>query len=151
MQRKVKPLTDADCYAATPADKRQTMFDGGGLYLCVEQSGGKLWRMKYRFGGKEKLLSFGKYPDVSLNDARELREEARKLLAEGIDPAEVKRNKRRSIREDQDISVRFLIDNNGALSFDTGVKCLALTKEESDELRAFLSETQTVAAKKVTP
>ena len=64
------------------------MFDGGGLYLEIRPNGSKWWRLKYRFGGKEKRLSLGVYPDVSLKDARERRDEARKLLANDIDPSE---------------------------------------------------------------
>ena len=64
------------------------MFDGGGLYIEIAPRGGKWWRLKYRFTGKEKRLSLGVYPDVSLKDARERRNEARKLLANGIDPSE---------------------------------------------------------------
>ena len=62
------------------------MFDGGGLYLEVATTGSKLWRFKYRFNSKEKLLALGTYPDVSLAKARERRDEARQLLADGIDP-----------------------------------------------------------------
>jgi integrase len=71
-----------------PGAARGKMFDEGGLFLLLDASGGKWWRFKYRFGGKEKLLSFGVYPAVSLKDARERRDEARKLLANGIDPGE---------------------------------------------------------------
>nr|WP_294817247.1 integrase arm-type DNA-binding domain-containing protein [uncultured Sphingomonas sp.] len=69
--------------------RRQRPFklsDGGGLYLLVQPNGSKLWRLKYRFDGKEKLLSFGKYPKVTLAVAREKRKEAKAKLAEGIDP-----------------------------------------------------------------
>lgn len=69
--------------------RRQRPFklsDGGGLHLLVQPTGSKLWRLKYRFDGKEKLLSFGKYPDVTLAMAREKRREAKAKLAEGIDP-----------------------------------------------------------------
>lgn len=62
------------------------MSDGGGLYLWITPAGGKLWRWSYRYEGKEKLMSLGKYPDVSLAQARERHSEARKLLAEGVDP-----------------------------------------------------------------
>ncbi|GHU18723.1 integrase [Betaproteobacteria bacterium] len=85
------PLTDTAIKSAKPAEKRQTMFDGGGLYLEVSPAGGKLWRLKYRFDGKEKLLALGKYPEVTLKDARERRDEARKLLANGTDPGAVKK------------------------------------------------------------
>ncbi|MFJ1253822.1 tyrosine-type recombinase/integrase [Cupriavidus sp. CuC1] len=82
------PLTDTAIRTAKPTDKTQKLFDGGGLYLEVAPSGGKWWRMKYRFAGKEKRLSFGVYPDVGLKEARERREAARKLLANDVDPGE---------------------------------------------------------------
>ena len=64
------------------------MFDGGGLYLEIAPAGGKWWRLKYRFGGKEKRLSLGVYPDVGLKVARERRDDARRLLANQVDPGE---------------------------------------------------------------
>lgn len=82
------PLTDTAIRNAKPADKARKLFDGGGLYLEVAPSGGKWWRLKYRFGGKEKRLSLGVYPDVSLRDARDRRDAARKLLANDIDPSQ---------------------------------------------------------------
>ena len=82
------PLSDTAIRNAKPRDKARKMFDGGGLYLEVAPSGGKWWRLKYRYGGKEKRLSLGVYPDVSLKDARERRDEARKLLVNEIDPSE---------------------------------------------------------------
>ena len=66
------------------------MFDGHGMFLLVRPNGTKLWRLKYRIGGKEKLLSFGQYPDITLKDARESTQEARKLIARGICPIEQK-------------------------------------------------------------
>jgi integrase len=84
-------LTDTAIRTAKPAEKRQTLFDGGGLYLVINPNGSKLWRLKYRFDGKEKLLSFGAYPAVSLKEARERRDEARKLLANGSDPGAVRK------------------------------------------------------------
>lgn len=82
------PLTDTAIRTAKAAEKTQKLFDGGGLYLEVTPNGGKWWRLKYRFGGKEKRISMGVYPDVSLKDARERRDAARKLLACNIDPGE---------------------------------------------------------------
>ena len=84
-------LTDAKIRQQKQEDKPVRLFDSGGLYLEVSPSGGKLWRYKYRFGGKEKRLSLGKYPEVSLKDVRIRHQEARKNLAQGIDPAEVKK------------------------------------------------------------
>lgn len=71
-----------------PSPKPYKLADGGGLFLLVNPNGGKWWRLKYRRPdtGKENLLSFGTFPDVSLKQARERRDEARKQLAEGIDP-----------------------------------------------------------------
>lgn len=82
------PLTDIAIRSAKPSEKPQKLYDGGGLYLEVSPAGGKWWRLKYRFGGKEKRISLGVYPDVSLKDARERRDNARKLLANEIDPGE---------------------------------------------------------------
>lgn len=81
------PLTDAQVRTTRPAEKAYKKADGGGLYLFVSPSGGRLWRMNYRFDGKGKTLSFGSYPDVGLADAREKRDAARKVLAAGLDPA----------------------------------------------------------------
>jgi len=81
-------LTDVTIRKAKPADKTQRLFDGGGMYLEVSPAGGKWWRLKYRFGCKEKRLSLGTYPDTGLADAREKRDAARKLLAAGVDPGE---------------------------------------------------------------
>lgn len=81
-------LTDTKLRKAKPTAKRQRLWDGGGLYLEVAPTGGKWWRLKYRHGGKEKRLSLGTYPDTGLADARAKRDEARKLLAAGIDPGE---------------------------------------------------------------
>jgi len=79
-------LTDTEIRRSRPADKPYRMADSGGLYLQIAPTGGKLWRWKYRFDGKEKLMSLGHYPDVSLAEARERHTEARKLLAAGVDP-----------------------------------------------------------------
>jgi integrase len=89
-------LTDTAIRAAKPADKPQKLFDGNGLFLFIATSGTKSWRLKYRFQGKEKLLSLGQYPQFSLKEAREKAAEARKTLADGVDPAAEKKLKARS-------------------------------------------------------
>jgi integrase len=94
------PLTDIAVRSAKPTDKPQKLADGGGLFLLVTPTGGKWWRLKYRFEGKEKLLSLGTYPDTSLKDAREKRDHARKQLASGIDPSE-NRKAAKAARADQ--------------------------------------------------
>jgi integrase len=76
---------------AKPKDKPYKLADEKGLYLFIQASGGKLWRFDYRFDGKRKTLSLGAYPDVSLADARNKRDDARKLLANETDPSETKK------------------------------------------------------------
>ncbi len=80
-------LTDTEIRKAKPEEATAyRISDGGGLYLQVSPAGGKLWRWKYRFDGKEKVMAFGSYPDVLLSLARERHLEARKTLATGTDP-----------------------------------------------------------------
>ena len=82
------PLTDTAIKNVKPQAKQVKLFDGEGLFLLVTPAGGKWWRLKYRLGGKEKLLSLGVYPDVGLKEARRRRDESRVLIAQGIDPSE---------------------------------------------------------------
>ena len=82
------PLTDTSIRSVKAKERPVKLFDERGLYLEVSPAGGKWWRLKYRFNGKEKRLSLGVYPDVSLRDARERRDKARKLVADGVDPSE---------------------------------------------------------------
>src|SRR5262245_37113570 len=89
-------LTDSRIRSARPANRPLKLFDGGGLFLFITPVGGKLWRLKYRFGNNEKLLSLGTYPHVSLKDARTKRDEAKTLLAQGIDPAEKRKAERQA-------------------------------------------------------
>jgi integrase len=81
------PLTDTRLRQLKSDTKPYKVSDGGGLYVLVNANGSKLWRLKYRFNGKEKVLSFGSYPETTLARARERRGDARALLADGIDPA----------------------------------------------------------------
>ena len=82
------PLTDTAVRNAKPGTKPSNCPMSAGCILKVTPTGGKLWRFRYSFDGKEKLLALGTYPDVSLASARQRRDEARKLLADGIDPSE---------------------------------------------------------------
>jgi hypothetical protein len=95
MPKLATPLTDLQVKTAKPKDKPYTLADGGGMYLEVMPTGSKIWRMAYRQpNGKNTRLTFGAYPEVSLVDARRKRMDARKLRAEGIDPAETERAKK---------------------------------------------------------
>lgn len=84
-------LTDTACKNAKPRDKAYKLSDEKGLYLEVMPNGAKYFRLKYRFDGKEKRLAFGVYPETGLKDARDKRDDARKLLANGVDPSETKK------------------------------------------------------------
>lgn len=85
-------LTDIKVRTAKPTDKQYKLTDGSGMHLLVHPNGSKYWRLQYRFGGKQKMLALGVYPEVSLADARARRDEARKLLANSIDPGDKKKN-----------------------------------------------------------
>lgn len=91
MPKRIAPLTDSKVRTTKPTEKPQKLFDGGGLFLLVTPTGGRLWRFKYRFGGSERLLSIGTYPEASLAEARQRRDQASALLANGIDPSETKK------------------------------------------------------------
>ena len=82
------PLTNTKCNTKDLREKAYKLADGGGLYLEIMPNGSKYWRLKYRFVGKEKRLALGVYPEISLAEAREKREAARKLLAQEIDPSQ---------------------------------------------------------------
>ncbi|OGR05531.1 MAG: integrase [Deltaproteobacteria bacterium RIFOXYD12_FULL_53_23] len=85
------PLTDTKIRTIKPTENPQKLFDGGGLFLLVTPTGGKLWRLKYRFGGIEKLLSLGTYPQTSLAEARQKRDQASALMANGVNPGDTKK------------------------------------------------------------
>ena len=101
-------IKDVTVRNAKPKDKKFKLFDGEGLYLEVLPTGGKYWRMKYRFAGKEKCLALGVYPYVTLADARERRTQARKVLAAGIDPMETKKEAKRLLIQKHENTFEFV-------------------------------------------
>ena len=80
-------LTDVICRGTAPTEKRQKLIDGGGLQLWIQPKGSRLWQLAYRYQGKPKQLSLGPYPEVSLKEARDKRQQARRLIRQGVDPA----------------------------------------------------------------
>jgi integrase len=100
MPKRILPLTDMKVSKAKSQNKPKMLFDGGGLYLLITPSGGKLWRFKYRYDGKSKTMAFGSYPEISLLDARHRREDARRLLANEVDPSEVRKAQKQAKVED---------------------------------------------------
>lgn len=123
-------LTDTTIKNAKPGEKPQRLFDGGGLYLEISPAGGRWWRLKYRFGGKEKRLSLGTYPETPLKLARERRDEARKLLADGVDPgaerkADKVRAKLEAERAFQTIALAWVHEKSGRWTPATRERVLA--------------------------
>lgn len=90
------PLTEVAIRSAKPGQKNLRLHDEKGLYLEISTSGGKWWRFKYRFDSKEKRISLGVYPDVKLKDAREQRDQCRKMITNGIDPGEQRKARKSS-------------------------------------------------------
>ena len=93
------PLTDTAIRKAKPRDKPRKLYDSRGLYLEIAPRGTKAWRFKYRFADKEKRISMGIYPEVSLKLARERRDDSRKLLARDIDPSAYRKAQKQSKRQ----------------------------------------------------
>jgi len=100
MPKRIIPLSDMQVARVKPQAKQITLFDGGGLFLLVTPTGGKLWRLKYRFEGKGKLLALGSYPEISLMEARRRRDEARKNIAHGVDPAVLRKAQKQADTEE---------------------------------------------------
>lgn len=93
-------LTVKQIDAAKPAEKSYRLADAGGLFLFVPPSGKKVWRMRYRFDGKEKTLVIGPYPEISLTEARAKQSEAKMKLLTGVDPAEQKQALKKRVKEE---------------------------------------------------
>ena len=96
MPRQVKPLTNTKVKNAKPGKKPIKLSDGDGLYLLISPTGRKGWRFKYSFNGKENLLSFGPYPEISLSEARDKRLIARKQVFAGVNPSEVRKSEKQA-------------------------------------------------------
>ena len=92
-------LTDTALRSAKPQKRQYKLYDEGGLFVIIAPSGGKWWRLKYRYEGKEKLISLGTYPAVSLKDARKERDRLKEQLAKGIDPSLVRQEAKQALAE----------------------------------------------------
>src|SRR4249920_3370345 len=93
------PLRDVSVRKAKAGSRPQKLSDGGGLHVLIQPTGSKLWRLAYRFAGKQKTLALGVYPTVSLEEARRHRDEAKKLLARSIDPSVQRKTDRQAGKE----------------------------------------------------
>jgi integrase len=122
------PLTDTAIRNAKPAEKPFKLADGGGLFLLINPAGSRLWRLKYRVDGREKLLAIGPYPDVTLAKARERREEARRLLANGADPSAIKKQSRHEARAATENTFRAVAEEHLAKLEREGLAEITLAK-----------------------
>jgi hypothetical protein len=119
----IMALTDVAIKNAKPRAKPYKLGDAGGLFLLVQPSGGKLWRMKYRVDGREKKLGIGIYPDVSLADARKRRDDARELVAAGKDPSREKQRSKIRARTQAENTFTAIAAEAGVLHL--GTSCAA--------------------------
>jgi hypothetical protein len=132
-------------------NKPYKLSDGGNLHLHVFPNGRKYWRFRYRWAGKQNNVSCGVYPETSLEQARERRDVFKSVLVDGIDPSQYAKSERGKLQAEQDRQIAatcFVLDNDGALSFHLGRRCLSLTPSETAELRAFLNATKDVQPKR---
>lgn len=143
MPKFIAPLTEEIVSSATASERTKGLFDGGGLFLLVTPNGGKRWRLKYRYQGREKILSLGVYPEVSLEDARSRRDAAREMLAQGIDPSasrkeEKARNRAKKREADRTPSVRVTID--GIVEIWKGGNIMRFKEDEARFVAALLNK-----------
>ena len=111
-------LSDLKCRKAAPKEKPYYLADKGGLYLMVVPTGGRLWRWRYRFGGKEKQMAFGKYPDVPLADARLHHAQARQFLANGVDPMAIRKGAKDQKKAEQAEVEKAVVKKPVGLTFE---------------------------------
>jgi hypothetical protein len=148
MPKRISALTDDQIINAPLKDKNYKLSDGGGMHLLITTTGSKLWRFDYRFQGKCKTLALGRYPDRSIEDARDTLREARQLLTKGVDPSTTFRQQtaveRQSGQADQKPTVSVRIGMDGAVDLWKGRLALRLTTEEAcfvkDQLCKLLSD-----------
>jgi hypothetical protein len=138
-------LTEASIQAAAPRDRAYKLYDYDGMFLLVTPRGTRLWRLKYRIGGREKTLSLGMYPEVSLLEARRLRDALRAKVRSGLDPALERHALRGAARAERRVTVaarrmqRFHVEltQEGELTLYGPHHALRLSAQSTEALRAF--------------
>jgi len=126
MAKAITALSDKAIKSAKSKDKDYKLQDGKGLFLLIAKSGGKRWRLRYKFEGKEKLLALGLYPEISLAIARKMREDYREQIAQGIDPSQ-ERKKTKEMQKQKDV------DDKSSTLFSFKVLATALLDERLDK------------------
>ena len=141
MPKELNLLSESICDAAESSGRKvRKHHDGGGLYFWVCEDSRKLWRFRYWLGGKEKSLSLGTYPDISIGEARALRDNIREQLQSGLDPSEQRKLANRDAKKSAHYrnQFRLALSDDGALAIETPSRTLNLTRPQTDVLRAFL-------------
>jgi hypothetical protein len=134
MPKRITPLTPSQINHAEPKEKPFKLYDGYGLYILVTPTGSKLWRFNYRFEGAQKSLSFGSYPDVSMDEARTMRNDAQQMLKEGIDPSVVRKELLAEEKTERNTSYRqasVRVDMDGNIEIWKGRISVRLTSDEA--------------------
>ena len=144
MPKLALPLTEARIASLVPKDVRYKVADGSGMYLVVHPTGTKSWRMGFRFLDKQKVISFGQYPEVSMDAARQQCKNTRRLIAEGIDPLIMQRDLREQALAARPATPRFQlrINDQGEMVIQNMSRRLTLTVKQVAALRAFLIATE---------
>jgi len=146
-QKSINTLSDKGLRDLLPKSKQYKRFLGHGLYILVRVNGSKYWRMDYRFNGKRNTLSLGVYPDVTLDQAIELRDKNLAILKTNINPKDQFLKSKQLLKDQQARQLkpaRFLIDHDGSLYIKLGHRAVTLTPSETTELHNFLYSTKAV-------
>jgi hypothetical protein len=138
-----KLLSDSDIEYLKPMSSSYKRSVGKSLFILVEPNGGKYWRFKYHYNGKSKTLAIGVFPHVTLSTAIKLRDEAKELLEQGIDPSLIKREAKRIKTEMSKTPVfRMNISRDGELTIQNKITAIKLTKLQTEALKSFLNANQ---------
>lgn len=134
------PLIEAQIAALAPRDRQYKVSDGHGLYLLVDPTGTKRWRMSFHLHGRESTLTLGDYPETPLSGSRQLCIDANRLIGDGIDPVDLRRQERKHIQPVRSARRKFHLsmDDLGGMVIETRFKRMTLTPEQVATLRAFL-------------
>ena len=141
MPKKLNLLSESACDSVESGGRKvRKLHDGGGLYLWIHEDGRRFWRFRYWLSGKEKSLSLGAYPDVSIGEARALRDSIREQLKSGLDPSEQRKIGQREANKPARYrnQFRLALSDDGALTIETPSRAVNLTLPQTNALRAFL-------------
>jgi len=134
-------LTDQECRDIKATNKPIKLSDWGGLFLFITPNGTKFWRHKYRINGKETQISYGQYPQISLNEARKHHKETKRLLSDGLDPMEIRREKKKLRPKPINKKKVFnlALSKEGEFTIETPNNFLRLSKSETQAIKSFLN------------